>query len=176
MRWNLVGGIAKLGLLKVISIMEQLQKNLTLVEERLAPYFLGKVPQLPSDIRKILGSLTPWFAVISVVLGIINLLVMLGVGTVFSPVIMLGGMMRPGLGVMSLIYLLSFVYILPSVILQGLAINPLFAGKKIGWRYLFYTSIWQVLVSVVSLNILGAIVGGAISLYLLFQVREYFTK
>ena len=55
------------------------------------------------------------------------------------------------------------------------ALPGLFARKMSGWQLLFYAQLASFVFSVLSGSIIGALVGGLISMYILFQVRPLYT-
>lgn len=63
-----------------------------------------------------------------------------------------------------------------ATILDGLALSGLFKRQKKGWQFLFYGSLVNIAGQLLLLNILSAIISAAISLYILFQIREYYNK
>jgi hypothetical protein len=63
-----------------------------------------------------------------------------------------------------------------GLVLRGVALPGLFARKMSGWKLLFYAQ----LVSMLSSLIIGAwfsvIIGGLISLYVMFQLRSMYKE
>jgi hypothetical protein len=51
----------------------------------------------------------------------------------------------------------------------------LFARKMSGWKLAFYARLASIVYGLLSYAIIGAIVGGLISLYVLFQIREKYS-
>lgn len=148
------------------------KSTLLSIENTLLPYFTTKLPSLPADIKKLLVQLTPIYAIISVVLGILGLLVLIGLGTLIAPIsFMFGvtstGVFQPG-------YILTILFLIPTTILQAMAIQPLSQQRKKGWDLLFYAALLQFVSNVVEFNIFGAVISALISLYLLYQIREYY--
>lgn len=150
-----------------------LKESLRSLEHTLLPYFTEKIPSLPIDIKKILVQLAPIFAIISVVLGVVQILVLVGLGTLLAPISVLFGM-RPA-GVFQMNYLITILFLVPITILEAMAIGKLTERKKIGWNFLFYAVLLQIASNIIEFNILGAVIMGVINFYLLFQIREYFT-
>ncbi len=71
-----------------------------------------------------------------------------------------------------------------SGVLYLLAFAPLRAGKKAGWNYLFYGLLFNLVYGVVSVftdysgggRLVSAVIGSAIGFYLLFQIRDSYSK
>jgi uncharacterized BrkB/YihY/UPF0761 family membrane protein len=75
---------------------------------------------------------------------------------------------------------LGIAFMLINAVLYFMAYSPLKARLKKGWDYIFYAALLSVAYSVVSLFIdgrgfgtfLGSLIGSAIGLWLLFQIRS----
>lgn len=93
------------------------------------------------------------------------LLFVLGVGTALMPF--------GGVG-----YAAGFSYLTVVLIVEiGLtlaALPGLFARKMSGWRLLFYAQIASLVFSLLSGNIISALIGALIGFYILFQVRSLY--
>jgi hypothetical protein len=131
-------------------------------------YLVQKAPfQLPEGAREWIVKFGPWIAIVFLVLSLPALLLIFGIGTMFLPF--------GGVG-----YATGFTYLSIFLIVQiGLeiaALPGLFARKMSGWRLLFYSQIVSVVGSLLSYNILGALVGGLIGMYLLFQIRMKYAE
>jgi len=60
--------------------------------------------------------------------------------------------------------------------LEIAALPGLFARKMMGWTLLFYSQIVSFVYSMVSGSYISAIIGALIGLYILFQIREKYSK
>ena len=129
-------------------------------------YLVKKAPfQLPSEVKEFLVKFGPWIALVFLVLSLPALLVMLGIGTAFMP---FGGA----------VYSVGFTYLtvvlLAQLVLLALALPGLFKRKMSAWRLIFYSELVSIAFSLLSGSILGAIIGGLIGLYILFQIRPLY--
>ena len=129
-------------------------------------YLVQKAPfQIPEGGKQWIVQWGPWITVALLVLSLPALLVVLGLGTALMPF--------GGVG-----YAAGFSYLTIVLIVQlGLlvmALPGLFARKMSGWRLLFYAQLVSIVLSLLRGSIIGAIVGGVISLYVLFQVRPLY--
>ncbi len=144
------------------------------LEVILEEYLVEKVPfQLPKNVKEIIVKFAPYLAIIGVVMGIPGVLALLGAGTILAPLGLVGGMMtgRPFLGFG---YIVSVVFLGVMILLEGLAIPGLFSRSKKGWTYLYWSALVGVLQNIISFNVGGLVIGGLISMYFLFQVKEYY--
>jgi len=146
-------------------------KNL---EETLEEYLVKKAPfQLPENVKEIIVKFAPYLAILGVVMGIPGVLALLGAGTILAPLGFVGGMMtgRPFLGVG---FIINVLFLGIMVLLQGLAIPGLFSRSKKAWTFLYWSALVGVIQNVISFNVGGLVIGGLISMYFLFQVKEYY--
>ena len=129
-------------------------------------YLVKKAPfQLPAEVKEFLVKFGPWIALVLLLLSLPGLLLMLGVGTAFMP---FGGAA----------YMIGFSYLtivlLAQLVLLGLALPGLFKRKMSAWRLIFYSQLVGIAFSLLSGSILGALIGGLIGLYILFQIRPLY--
>jgi len=143
------------------------------LEVTLDEYLGKKAPALPKEWKEVLVKFTPYLAIIGVVMGIPGVLALLGMGTILAPLGLVGGMMtgRPFLGFG---YIVSVLFLGVMILLEGLAIPGLFSRSKKAWTYLYWSALVGVVQNIVSFNVGGLVIGGLISMYFLFQVKEYY--
>lgn len=151
----------------------ELKKNMSQLEAILDKYLREKAPSLPKNWKDFLVKIVPYLAIIGVILGVPTVLVLLGLNTVGLPFLMVGGAMtgRPFLGVS---YLVANLFFIATLVLQALAISPLFKRQEKGWRYLYYAALVGGVASLIRFDLVGLIIGTGLPLYLLFQVKEYY--
>jgi len=126
-------------------------------------YLVKKAPfQLPNGFKEFLVKFGPWIALVLMVLSIPIILLGLGIGAIAA---VGGSMLLPAM-------IASCV----ALVLKAIALPGLFARKMSGWRMLFYSQLVQMLSSLLIGSWFGLIVGGLISLYLLFQIRSMYTE
>ena len=143
------------------------------LEGLLEEYLAKKAPGLPKNWKEFLVKITPYLVIIGVILGVPAVLALLGISSFVIPLGTFGGMMtgRPLLGVD---YLIQVLFLIIVLFLEALAIAPLFRRKKKGWQYLYYAALINGLNSLIHFELGGLIIGTGLSLYLLFQVKEYY--
>ena len=78
---------------------------------------------------------------------------------------------RPFLGIG---YLINVIFLAVMIVLEALSISPLFKRSKTGWNLLYYSTLLGAVQNLLSFNLGGLIIGTLLSLYLLFQVKEYY--
>ncbi len=69
---------------------------------------------------------------------------------------------------------LGVVFMLVTVVFEGLAIPGLLKRSKQGWDWIYYSVLVNSVYMLVSFNIVGLIVGALLGMYLLFQVKSYY--
>lgn len=143
------------------------------LEDNLDLYLGKKAPQLPKEWREFLVKIAPYLAILGVIIGVPGVLALLGLGTFIVPLGTIGGIVsgKPFLG---LGYLVNVIFLGVMIVLEALAISPLFKRSKTGWNYLYYSTLLGAVQNIIGFNIGGLIIGTLISLYLLFQVKEYY--
>jgi hypothetical protein len=125
-------------------------------------YLVKKAPfQIPDGGREWIVKFGPWITVVLLILTLPILLFALGIGTILIPFAGLG--YATGFGFLTLV-------ILVEIGLMVAALPGLFARKMSGWRLLFYSQLVSIVYSILSGSIVGGLLMGLISLYILFQV------
>ncbi len=124
----------------------------------------AKAPALPKNIQEVLVQITPIFALIFGILGIIAGLSWFG----SAPIIAFIGV-RPGF-----LTLLTGVLTIAASVILLLAYSKVKARKMEGWRLLFWSEVVNLLSSLVVGGIVSVIIGALIGFYLLFQIKSYY--
>lgn len=143
------------------------------LEMTLEEYLVKKAPSIPKEWKEVIVKFAPYLAILGVVMGIPAVLTLLGAGAILAPLGLVGGMMtgRPFLGFGLII---SVLFIGAMIILEAMAIPGLFSRSKKGWTYIYWSALVGVVSNIVNFNIGGIIIGGLLSMYFLFQVKEYY--
>ncbi len=141
------------------------------LEETLDLYFGKKAPGLPEGVKGFIVMIAPWLVLISVILSIPALLALLGISSLVMPMY---GMMGYGYFGGGAMWSVSMVLLAVTVVLEALAITGLFKKTKSGWNLIFYSVLVSLISNLITLNLLGFLIGGLISFYLLFQIRSYY--
>jgi hypothetical protein len=140
------------------------------IEAQLEEIFLGKAPALPNSAKDLIVTLGPWLVLISMIILFPVILGALGLSAILLPVSLIGGL---GFGLSSII---ALVFAIMIIGLQLMAIPGLFKRQARAWRLMFYVSLLSALQNILMFNLAGLIIGGAISWYILFQIKSKYTK
>lgn len=136
-------------------------------------YLVDKAPmQLPKHVKKVIVQVAP---IVSLVLGILTVVAALsafmfsaGIGILPSTISVNTGAIL-GYGMFSLVVngIVAFLYLS--------AANLLRSKSKTGWTYLFYVAAFYAIMNLITFNLAG-LLGGLVTFYVLFQVREFYKK
>lgn len=138
------------------------------LETQLNLYLVEKAPAIPKEWKELIVKVVPWLTLVFGVLALPAILAVLGLGALVMPFSFMGGI-GYGTG-----FTVSWVLSLVVLALEFLAIPGLFKRSRNAWNLLFYATLIGALSNVVTFNLAGLIIGTLLSLYLLFQVREYY--
>ena len=145
--------------------------TLSMLESEIEKVVLNKkVPALPDNIKELLVKIAPWLIAISMLMLLPLILVALGISAVAMPFSYLGGM-NAGFS-----YTLSLVFTFGMIVLELMALPGLFKREMRAWRLVFYSTLLSLVQQLVSFNLGGLVIGGAISFYFLFQVKSKYSK
>lgn len=143
--------------------------NLNALETTLEEYLVDKAPfQIPTNIKEVIVSFAPWVIIITSILSVPAILSLIGVNNMMGP-----WMMRYGYGIGST-WWMGTLFLAIAVGLQLLGLNGLFARTMQGWKYVFYAQLASLVSTILYGNIPGALIGGLIGFYILFQVKEMY--
>jgi len=138
---------------------------LTKAEDFLADIFEKKAPALPENAKEAIVKYGPYVMIVMLVLAVPALLGLLG----------LAGGLSVATGMGGLSVLLSVVFLIVNLVLEGLSIPLLLKRKMGGWKFSFYSSLASAVYSLVSGNYIGLVLGTIISFYILFQIRSKYS-
>lgn len=131
-------------------------------------YLVKKAPALPTGAKEGIVKFGPWIILIMIIMTLPMILALFGLGTLIMPLSYLGGI-NAGMG-----YTVALVLSGVSLVLEAIALPGLFRRELKAWNLVYYATLVSAVQSAVSFNIVGLILGTAISLYILFQVRSYY--
>lgn len=138
------------------------------VEEKLNLYFGKKAPAMPENIKELIVKYSPYISVAVLVFSLPALLLAFGLTTIAMPFAYVNSI-HSGFN-FSITALIS----LASLAFEVLAIPGLFKRTKQAWKFMFYASLISLLSSLLDLKLGQLIINGAISFYILFQIRSYY--
>jgi len=144
------------------------------LEEFFDTYLHKKAPfQLPAKARQFIVQYGPWISLILLILGAVVIvplvLIVLGLTAVTLPFQVAAGTAHS-----SLIGTIHMLLGLVVLIMEGAAIPGLLRRHLSGWHLVYYAALLSALSALLSLDIVGLVVELVISMYILFQIREYY--
>ena len=144
------------------------KEYLSKLESTLDQYLVKKAPALPDSWKEIIVKVAPWLIAIGLVFGVLGVLALFGLGSVLMPLSLVGG------GSMSVMLLVSSLFLLASLVLELLALPGLFKRQMKSWRLLYYSMLVSAVHNVLTFNLGGLIIGTLLGLYVLFQIKSYY--
>lgn len=141
---------------------------LTSLERTLETYLVKKAPTLPEGWKKAIVKVLPWLVIIFLVLSLPAVFALFGISTLLLPVSVITTFGN------SINYMLGLIFLIAALITQALAIPGLFQQDKKGWRLLYYSVLLTGVYNLFTLSLGSLLIGTGISLYVLFQIKNYF--
>lgn len=151
------------------------------LEDQLGQLFKD-LPALPKGAKDLL---VQWWPYVALVLGVLQLLAAIGLFgliTAASAVIIYAGAAYTGFSLIAAYAGIALLVV--NAVIFFMAFSPLTKKAKRGWDLLFLSSIINALYGVSQVfigargigSLLGSLVGTAIGLYLLFQIRDRYSS
>ena len=138
--------------------------------ENLLDLYLGqKAPALPANIKEMIVNFAPWLVIIAIIFSAPAILAFLGLGAFLSSFGHIGGYRYGFAGGFSLLVLAL------SLILEAIAVPGLFKRTARSWRLVYYACLINAVYSLIHFNLGSLIIGIGLSLYILFQIKKYYT-
>ena len=141
--------------------MQQLENFFDTYLHKKAPF------QLPPSAKEFIVHYGPWITLVLMVIAIPVILGALGLAAVFAPTAAVYGGYRSS-------FMISSLFSLAAFVLEAAALPGLFKRSMHGWRLVYYSSLVTAVGELISFNIVSLIIGLAISMYFLFQIKEYY--
>lgn len=135
--------------------------------------------QLPKDLTDFIVKYGPWITLVIGVLSLPAVLAVIGFGT------LVGGIAGAYGVATGPFYWLSMLALIAQIAVMFISVPMLLKRQRQGWLLIFYANILSVAYSVLSsfgssYSVLGGLIGAAIGfvigMYILFQIRSYYTK
>lgn len=131
-------------------------------------YLVDKAPPLPKEWKETLVKVAPWLVLVFSILSLPALLAIFGLGAFMMPFSYLGGI-RYGFN-----FFIDYLTSAVSIILGFIAIPGLFQRSRKAWYLLYYATLVGAVGNLLTLSLAGLVIGSLLSLYILFQVKEYY--
>lgn len=137
-------------------------------------YLHIKAPfQLPANVKEFIVKYGPWITLVILIIAALVIiplaLLALGLTAASAPFSVAAG--YGGNAVMGII---SAIIGVATLVLEAIAIPKLLKRQLGGWKLVYYAALLSALGSLISLNIVSLVLGLLISMYVLFQIREYY--
>lgn len=150
-----------------------MKEHLNALEKFFDTYLHQKAPfHLPKGAKDFIVQYGPWITLIVLIFGALTIipliLFMLSFSAAVMPYAVMGGYHYGSLGILNLLIGIAVL------VMEAIAIPGLLKRKLSGWHMAYYAALLSALGQLISLNIVGLIIGLVISMYILFQIREYY--
>jgi hypothetical protein len=164
------GGAAPQGEAPREEMKQQVMGFVGKVEAHLDEYMVAKAPfHIPMGGKEFLAKVAPYLVILFAFMAVLALLALLGLSSLLAPVgMMMGGLAFGWFGIVAAVTSIG------TLVLEVMAIPGLFKRTHAAWRLMFYASLVSFAGSILSFNIVGAIIGGLIGWYILFQMKELY--
>lgn len=145
------------------------KKFLVQVEEFFDTYLNKKAPfHLPHNAKETLVKVSPWISLVLALIGLQAVLVLFRFNMFVSQYAWIAHTyFGPG-------YYISIALSAVTVVMYVMAFSGLQKRTINGWRLLFYAALVAFVSGVISMNLVGAVIGIIINMYLLFQIKEMY--
>lgn len=147
---------------KAMGMVSQFEAWLESVMVTKAPF------QIPMGGKEFIATVAPYLVIIGAVLFALSLPALFGLGMLGGAVGMMGG------SVWGFSVIVSLATGAVAVVIELMALSGLFKRTARSWRLVYYATLVSFAGNILSLNIIGAIIGGIIGWYLLFQVKAVY--
>ncbi|TAH33255.1 hypothetical protein EYC58_01345 [Candidatus Saccharibacteria bacterium] len=156
---------------------------LAALEAKFYEWFVYKAPyQLPVALTDFIVKFGPWITLVIGILMLPALFAVFTIGSVVGTVATAYGAVdyQPGI-----FYWLAMIVLLAQVIVMFVSIPMLLKQKRTGWLLLFYANLVSIVYGVINSfaygyfaigGLIWTAISAAIALYILFQIRRYYTK
>ncbi len=125
----------------------------------------AKFPAFPESLIDILVTLAPWLAALGGILGLLGLISLMGLDAAFV------GALGVGAYGSSWRFYVSIIGGAVAAVLYILAFTPLRANKKRGWDLLYYAFLLNLVIYLITFQIVALILAFLIGGWVLFQIR-----
>lgn len=142
--------------------------TLAKLDTLLTLYLVKKAPSLPDNIKELIVKYGPYLSLIMVVLTLPAIAFAFGLSSLFAPFAYLGGVRYGSTFGIGTLFSIAFI------VLNLIALPGLFKRKLASWNFLFYATLVNAVYQLLSLSLGNLIIGTAISLYILYQVKSYY--
>ncbi len=144
------------------SLLKQLEHTLESLYKKITWH-------LPTSVKEFIVKFGPWITLVLMILAIPVVLMALGLTALLTPFAMVYGGYKA-----SLFGVISGIIALVALILEAVALPGLFARSQKGWYLVYYSVLVSAVGQLLGGQIFSMIIGLAISLYILFEIKSYY--
>lgn len=139
------------------------------LEQFFKTYLHDKIPfHLPPNVKEFLVKFGPWITLVVLIFSIPAILLLFGLSTLFVPIATVVGVRSGSFPIISIVFSLA------SLGLGAFSLPGLFNRQIIGWRLAYYAVLVSTLGQLLHNDIIGAVLGIAISMFVLFEIKDYY--
>jgi hypothetical protein len=143
------------------NFMQQLENFFDTYLHKKAPF------HLPPQAKEWIVKYGPWITLVLMIIAVPVILAALGMAAIFAPAAVVYGGYKTD-------FMISGLFSLAALVLEAAALPGLFKRSIHGWRMVYYSCLVTAVGELISFNIIGLIIGLAISMYFLFEIKEYY--
>jgi len=145
------------------------------MEDFFDTYLHKKAPfHLPPGFKEWVVKFGPWITLVLMVLTLPLILAALGLTAFFNHTTVVYGGYVYSSYVYSPMYMLEGLISLAALILEAAALPGLFKRSLKGWHLVYYAVLVGAVGQLVGGNIIGLIINVVVSMYFLFEIKEYY--
>jgi hypothetical protein len=142
----------------------QNQKFMRQLEDFFNTYLYKKIPiHLPPAVKEFIVKFGPWLILVGLILSVPGILMFLGLRGFGYEVFRFNGE-----------FMLAEILYIIALVIEAMALPGLFSRSLKGWHMLYYAVLVSALGQLVFGDVVSMLVVLVLSLYVLFQVKEYY--
>lgn len=141
------------------------EKKMQELENFLELYLIKKAPTLPLGVKKFIVTVWPYFLLFGLIFTIPFVLMVIGLRFLIPSFLINGSEFH---------FDFFMLFSVAIFVIEAFALPGIFKRKFSGWKLAYYARLVNALGLILTFNIFGLIIGTTISLYFLFQVKEFY--
>jgi hypothetical protein len=146
------------------------------MEDFFDTYLHKKAPfHLPPGFKEWVVKFGPWITLVLMLIALPLILAALGLTAYFNrTTVVYGGYVYSSGYAYSTTYMLEGILSLAAFVMEAVALPGLFKRSLKGWHLVYYAVLVGAVGQLVGGNIIGLIINVVVSMYFLFEIREYY--
>lgn len=126
-----------------------------------------RAPAMPLSIKSFLVVIAPWLIILSIIFALPALSLLLGIKALLPSFFYYQAVGATNFTLVLVIEVLALIF-------NTLALPGLFKKSISGWNWVYYAILIQTIAGLVSGHMISGLLSLVISMYILFQVRNYY--